>query len=128
MGFARANGERSGERIELTYPCNNPGRIYISRKHCFMEEFPEVFQQQRKRLLNYRPKPPRSRYSEVSKTFKASVSMLEASQSLDAKDALCLLEVLSMLDFNNFPKQILVLHGKDFTKFAFAIKSRYMKL
>ncbi len=93
-----------------------------------MEGFPEVFQQQRERLLNYRPKPARSKYSDVSTIFEASVSMLEASQRLDTKDALCLLEVLSMLDFNDFPMQILVLRGKALTEFAFAIKSRYMKL
>ncbi len=79
---------------------------YIAKGHCSMEEFPGVFQGQRERLLNFRPKQAQSRYSDVFTTFEATASMLKSSGTTEASDALCLLEVVSMLHFSEIPMQI----------------------
>ncbi len=78
---------------------------YIARGHCSMEEYPGKFRQQHAKLLEFRPKQAKSRYSDVLTTFEASASVLEDSESLEAKDALCLLEVLAMLHFSELPLQ-----------------------
>lgn len=79
---------------------------YIARGHCLMKEFPKVFQKHRDRLLKSRPKQAQSRYFDVFTTFEASASVLEFSKTLEAKDALCLLDVLSMLHFSDLPMRM----------------------
>ncbi len=66
---------------------------FVARGHCSMEEYPGKFRKQRTRLLQFRPKQAKSRYSDVFTTFEASASVLKESESLEAKDALRLLEV-----------------------------------
>jgi hypothetical protein len=79
---------------------------YIARGHCLLDQYPEVYQQQRRRLLTFRPKQAQSRYSDVYATFEASAYVLELSKSEPARDALHLLDVLSMLHSSSIPIQI----------------------
>jgi hypothetical protein len=79
---------------------------YIATGHCQLHKYAEVYQRQRERLLRYRPKQAQSRYHDVYTTFEASAEVLEQSESEAAKDALCLLAVLSMLDSAILPLQI----------------------
>ena len=79
---------------------------YVSQGHCQLYQYPKVYQRQRQRLLEYRPKQAQSRYCDVYATFEASSDVLEQSQSESASDALHLLEILSMLGPNVLPLQI----------------------
>ncbi|PQE15930.1 Tetratricopeptide-like helical domain protein [Rutstroemia sp. NJR-2017a BVV2] len=78
---------------------------YIAKGHCQLYEYPEVYQQQRKRLMQFRPEQARSRYCDVYATFEASAEVLEQSGSEAARDALDLLAILSMLDSAVLPLQ-----------------------
>jgi hypothetical protein len=71
---------------------------YVAKGHCQLCEYPQVYQRQRERLLKYRPEQAKSRYRDVYATFEASAEVLEHSEHEAAKDALCLLTILSMLD------------------------------
>ena len=79
---------------------------YISQGHCQLYQYPEVYQRQRQRLLKYRPKQAQSRYRDVYATFEASADVLEQSQTESARDALLLLQILSMFDSSVLPFQI----------------------
>lgn len=79
---------------------------YIARGPGRLDQYPEVYQRQRKRLLEYRPVQARSRYGDVYATFEASANVLEQSEKEAAKDAVQLLEILSMLHHNFLPIQI----------------------
>lgn len=79
---------------------------YIAKRHCSMEEYPAIFRRNRERLLKFSPKQAKSRYSDIFTTFEASASLLKSSESTQASDALCLLEILSMLHFNDLPTQL----------------------
>jgi hypothetical protein len=79
---------------------------YIAKGHCQLYEYPKVYERQRERLLKYRPEQAQSRYHDVYTTFEASAEVLEQSKSDAAKDALCLLTVLSMLDSAVIPLEI----------------------
>ena len=79
---------------------------YIARGHSSMKAFPHKFRQQHARLLQFSPKQAKSRYSHVFATFEASASVLGESTSLEAKDALCLLEVLAILHFSELSMNI----------------------
>ena len=79
---------------------------YISQGHCQLYQYPEVYQRQRQRLLKYRPKQAQSRYRDVYAAFEASADVLEQSQTESARDALRLLEILSMFDSSVLPFQI----------------------
>jgi tetratricopeptide (TPR) repeat protein len=78
---------------------------YIATGHSQFEQYPEVYQRQRKRLLEYKPKQGQSRYCNVYATFEASADILERSNDEVAKDALRLLKVLSMLSSGSLPIQ-----------------------
>ncbi|KIM94317.1 hypothetical protein OIDMADRAFT_184403 [Oidiodendron maius Zn] len=79
---------------------------YVAKGHCQLDNYPLVYQRQRERLLKYRPEQAQSRYCDVYATFEASAEVLRRSESEAARDALCLLEVLSMLDSAVLPLQI----------------------
>ncbi|KAI9664127.1 MAG: hypothetical protein M1821_007618 [Bathelium mastoideum] len=79
---------------------------YIAQRHCKLDEYTATYQRQRARLLKYRPKQAKSRYGDVYATFEASAEVLEHSNDEVAKDALCLLNILSMLHFGSLPPQI----------------------
>ncbi|KAL2073093.1 hypothetical protein VTL71DRAFT_10417 [Oculimacula yallundae] len=71
---------------------------YISQGHCNLLQYPDIYQIQRQRLMQFRPKQAKSRYGDVYATFEASAEILENSTTETAKDALDLLNILSMLD------------------------------
>lgn len=84
---------------------------YVGRGHCTLAEYPEVFVQQRKRLLTFRPAQARSRYRDVYATFEASAVILRAlaemkppsSTTESARDALELLPVLATCGASRLP-------------------------
>lgn len=78
----------------------------IARDHCLMEAFPHKFCQQYARLLQFNPQQAKSRYFYVFETFETSASVLEESMSLEAKDALRLLEVFAILHFSKLSIKI----------------------
>ncbi|PQE34078.1 Tetratricopeptide-like helical domain protein [Rutstroemia sp. NJR-2017a WRK4] len=79
---------------------------YIAKGRCQLHQYPQVYQRQRKRLMQFRPKQAQSRYHDVYATFEASAEVLEQSKSEAAKDALDLLAILSMLDSAVLPLKI----------------------
>ncbi|KAF2499993.1 hypothetical protein BU16DRAFT_233539 [Lophium mytilinum] len=79
---------------------------YVAKGHSPLAKYPEVYKRQRKRLLKYKPKQGLSRYCDVYTTFEASADVLERSSDEAAKDALRLLEVLSMLYSGSLPMKI----------------------
>ncbi|OBT73867.1 hypothetical protein VF21_06673 [Pseudogymnoascus sp. 05NY08] len=79
---------------------------YVAKGYCRLDQYPEVYRKHRKRLLTYRPSQAQSRYGDVYATFEASAQTLENSESEDARDALRLLGILSMLHSSALPIQI----------------------
>ena len=79
---------------------------YISKGHGQLKQYPEVYQRQRKRLLEYHPYQAKSRYCDVYATFEASADVLKHSKTKTAQDALDLLAILSMLHSSALPLQI----------------------
>ncbi|KFY74489.1 hypothetical protein V499_05485 [Pseudogymnoascus sp. VKM F-103] len=79
---------------------------YIAKGYSRLDQYPEVYGKHRKRLLTYRPSQAQSRYGDVYATFEASAQILENSESEDARDALRLLGILSMLHSSALPLQI----------------------
>ena len=49
---------------------------YVSRGHCTLAKYPEVFAQQRRRLLAFRSTQVQLRYRDVYATFEASADIL----------------------------------------------------
>ncbi|KAF1989815.1 hypothetical protein K402DRAFT_326218, partial [Aulographum hederae CBS 113979] len=76
---------------------------YIANGHSTIAEYPAKYETQRKRLLEFLPKQARSRYAGVYATFEASAKVLETNDDGGSKDALALLNVLSMLHFGFLP-------------------------
>ncbi|KFZ13047.1 hypothetical protein V502_06789 [Pseudogymnoascus sp. VKM F-4520 (FW-2644)] len=79
---------------------------YVAEGHSRLDQYPEVYVKHRERLLKYQPSQAQSRYGDVYATFEASAHVLERSESEDAKDALRLLGILSMLHASALPLQM----------------------
>jgi tetratricopeptide (TPR) repeat protein len=62
-----------------------------------------VYEQQRKRLLAFRPSQAQSRYQDVYATFEASAEILQLSNTESASDALQLLPVLASFGPGRLP-------------------------
>ena len=82
---------------------------YISREHCTVAQYPQVYERQRQQLLCYRPSHAQSRYGDVYTTFEASADILQSSKDEAASDALQLLPILATLSSSRLP---LSLFGK----------------
>jgi hypothetical protein len=76
---------------------------YVARGHCTLAEYPQVYVQQRKRLLAFRPNQARSRYQDVYATFEASAEILQSSRTELSGDALQLLPVLAICGPSRLP-------------------------
>jgi tetratricopeptide (TPR) repeat protein len=76
---------------------------YVARGHCTLAEYPQVYVQQRKRLLTFRPNQARSRYRDVYATFEASAEILQSSRTELSGDALQLLPVLAICGPSRLP-------------------------
>ena len=80
-----------------------PAGAYVSRGHCTLAGYPEVYERQRQRLLTFRPTQARSRYRDVYATFEVSAGMLKTSKTEAAQDALQLLPLLAVLGSSRLP-------------------------
>jgi hypothetical protein len=72
---------------------------YVAKGHCKLSDYPKIFHQQRRRLLEFRPTQARSRYCDVYTTFEASAEVL-------SDDALQLLGIISVLHFSFLPVSV----------------------
>ena len=79
---------------------------YISQGYYQLDQYLQVYQKQRLRLLQYRPKQAQSRYCDIYATFEASAAVMKRSQEKSASNALRLLEILLMLGSSVLPLQI----------------------
>jgi tetratricopeptide (TPR) repeat protein len=79
---------------------------YVARSHCTLQQYLQVYQRHRQRLLKFHDKQAQSRYGHVYATFEASAQVLESSGDETAKDALQLLSILSMLGSGGLPMAI----------------------
>jgi hypothetical protein len=68
---------------------------YVSRGHCTLARYPDVYEKQRRRLLTFELTQAQSRYRDVYATFEASADILQSSATESAGDALQLLPVLA---------------------------------
>jgi tetratricopeptide (TPR) repeat protein len=79
---------------------------YIAEGFCRLDQYPQKYQQQRKRLLKHYPEQGQSRYRDVYATFEASADVLQQLKSDASKDALELLAIISMLHSSVLPLQV----------------------
>jgi len=79
---------------------------YIAEGHCRLDQYPEKYKRQRKRLLKHYPEQEQSRYQHVYATFEASVKVLARSHNDVGKDALDLLSTLAMMHFSVLPLRV----------------------
>lgn len=76
---------------------------YIARGHCALAEYPRLYEQQRRRLLTFRPLQAQSRHRDIYTTFEISVNMLMAIDTQAAQDAVELLSLLSVYGCGRLP-------------------------
>ena len=74
----------------------------ISQGICGLEEYAEMFQSQRERLLRFHPGMAKSQYGDVYATFEVSATYLQSRSDQPAKDALKLVSFHAFLNFTNF--------------------------
>lgn len=81
---------------------------YIARGYCKMAAYPEVLNQNRKRLMQFHPKQDQSRYQNAYTTLEASMQVIERSADDEtSQDAYHLLNFLSVFHYENFPLAVL---------------------
>ncbi|KAF2682375.1 hypothetical protein K458DRAFT_390862 [Lentithecium fluviatile CBS 122367] len=78
---------------------------YIAEGHCRLDQYPEKYERQRKRLLEHHPEQEQSRYRHVYANLEASIEVLSRSDTVD-QDALDLLGVLAMVHSTVLPLQV----------------------
>ena len=61
---------------------------YIRQKKCTLEEYPDIFQQMKKKFLKFHSKQLVSTYGNVYMTFEVAAEYLQNSKKLDILDAL----------------------------------------
>ncbi|KAH3958519.1 hypothetical protein HBH98_077100 [Parastagonospora nodorum] len=79
---------------------------YIAEGYCRLEQYPQIFRDRRKQLLEHHPNQQQSRYRHVYATFEASVTGIENHHTEVSRDAIDLLAILAMLHANALPVQI----------------------
>jgi tetratricopeptide (TPR) repeat protein len=79
---------------------------YIAEGYCRLDQYPELYQRQRKRLLKHYPEQEQSRYRDVYATFEASVDVLKSSNTEVGQDALDILGIMAMLQSSDLPIQV----------------------
>ncbi|KAI1470948.1 uncharacterized protein F4812DRAFT_419582 [Daldinia caldariorum] len=80
---------------------------YIAHKYCSLGEYPDVVQKKREQVFKFNLTQDQSRYRNVYATFEASAEILDSMESEQARDSLCLLQVLSPLHYENMPLDLL---------------------
>ncbi|RFU34865.1 hypothetical protein B7463_g1450, partial [Scytalidium lignicola] len=79
---------------------------FIRQGLCKLENYGEMFEKQRKKLLEYRPKQAKSIYGDVYSTFEISAGAMENSTKQECLDGLKLLEVLAFLHREGVPEEL----------------------
>lgn len=79
---------------------------FVANGYCSLPEYPSTYEEERKRLLQFRPRQAQSRYGDVYATFEASARVLEASQDHHVQLALFILGTFSMLNYTNLPIRV----------------------
>jgi tetratricopeptide (TPR) repeat protein len=79
---------------------------YIAEGYCRLDQYPDRYQRQRKRLLKHYPEQEQSRYRDVYATFEASADILKSSNTEAGQDALDILEIMAMLQSSDLPIQV----------------------
>lgn len=75
---------------------------FIAAGHCELDQYVKLFDRQRKRMLSHRSVQALSRYGVIDTTFYLATAILN-DKSECGMDALCLLEVLSILHCSHVP-------------------------
>ena len=70
---------------------------FVRRRLCSLEEYPTLFQKQKKHLLKFHSKANLSKYENVYKTFEISVEYLQNSGRPEDLDALNLLHIVAFM-------------------------------
>ena len=73
---------------------------FVWRKRCSLEEYPVIFQQQKKPLLKFHSSANVSTYGDVYKTFEVSAEYLQNSGLPEDLDALNLLHIFAFMHNN----------------------------
>ncbi|KAI2626845.1 TPR-like protein [Xylaria nigripes] len=79
---------------------------YIAQGACSLSEYPDVFRRHRERLLSFKLTSGQSRYHSLYATLEASVEFLTRRQDESSQDALCILQALSPLHYENVPLDV----------------------
>lgn len=79
---------------------------YVALGGCRLSQYPAVYSQQRRRLLEFRPSQAQSRYRDVYATFEASADALKQSSTASARDALDLLPLLAVGAATHLPLMV----------------------
>ena len=70
---------------------------FIKKGLCSLEQYPDVFKQQKGKLLKFHSKQSLSTYGNVYATFEVSAEYLQKSTSPEASDALDLLHIIAFM-------------------------------
>ena len=70
---------------------------YVRRKFCSLDEYPAIFQEQKRKLLKFHSNAYMSRYENVYKTFEISAKYLQDSGRPEDLDALNLLHIIAFM-------------------------------
>jgi hypothetical protein len=81
---------------------------YIKKGYCTLSKYVQFFQNEQKRLLEFKPKQQASRYGSVYTTFEVSAKALASSERHDSHLALKLLNILAFLDREAVDEDVLV--------------------
>ena len=73
---------------------------FIRSKLCSLKQYPTLFQQQKKQLLQFHWKQDLSQYGDVYTTFEVSAVYLQNRKSSEGQNALSLLHILSFMHNN----------------------------
>lgn len=76
---------------------------YVSRGHCRLGQYPDVYERQRQRLFQFRPAHAQSRYRDTYATFEASVDAIKQLTTTTSGDALTLLPLLATCGADQIP-------------------------
>lgn len=89
---------------------------FIQKGLCSIEEYPNLFHQQRRRLLEFHPVQAKSEYGGVYSTFEVSAQHLESSAHISAKIALALLGFLAFVHFDDVPLSSIIGRAWEFAR------------
>jgi hypothetical protein len=71
---------------------------YIKKQHCTLSGYVELFRDEQRRLLEFKPRQQASRYGNINTTFEVSAKALACSDQHGCHLALKLLEIIAFLD------------------------------